>query len=42
MTVANQNHVYGQYMVLDNQIAYGENMVVVGYVACDPPMSSRG
>jgi hypothetical protein len=38
----NQNRVYGQNMVGDNHIAYGEDMVVVGYVACNSYISSRG
>ena len=42
MTVTNQNRVYDQYMVLDNQIADGEDMFVVDYVACNSPISSRG
>ena len=40
-TVTYQNRVYDQYMVVDNQIAYGEDMVVVGYVACNPPVLQR-
>jgi hypothetical protein len=40
MTVANQNSDYGGYVVLDDHIAYGEDVVVVVYIACNSPMST--